>query len=89
MVSQKISLYVDVREQNEWDAWHIQWAMHIPLGDIESGKYSQIPKDIPVFLYCRSGRRSGIAYDILRKAGYTNISNVWWMAEVPQVTIVQ
>ena len=67
------TLYVDVREDDEWAAWHIDWALHVKLGDIEAGKLDAIPKDVPVALYCRSGRRSGIAYDILSKAWYTNI----------------
>ncbi|MFZ2256430.1 MAG: rhodanese-like domain-containing protein [Patescibacteria group bacterium] len=45
------------------------------LADIEAGRLDKIPKDTPVALYCRSGRRSSIAYDILTKAGYTNITN--------------
>lgn len=74
--SQSQTLYVDVREPSEWQAGHIDGAILVPLGEIESGDFRKIPKDTPVKLYCRSGRRSGIAYDILTKAGYTNISNV-------------
>lgn len=61
-------LYVDVREPDEWAAGHIEGAIHVPLGQIEAGTYDQISKDIPVKLYCQSGRRSGIALDILKKA---------------------
>jgi phage shock protein E len=83
------ALYVDVREPSEWQAGHIEWAILVPLADIEAGRLDKIPKDTPVALYCRSGRRSGIAYDILKKAGYTNISNVWGMDQVPWVQIVR
>lgn len=65
---QSETLYVDVRELSEWQAGHIDGAILIPLGEIESGDLSKIPKDTPVKLYCRSGRRSGIAYDILTRA---------------------
>lgn len=82
-------LYVDVREDDEWTAGHIEWAMHVKLGEIETGRFEQIPKDTPVALYCRSGRRSGIAYDILTKAWYTNITNVWGMEQVRGVTIIR
>lgn len=67
-VTQSETLYVDVREPSEWQAGHIEGATLVPLGQIEAGDYSKIPKDTPVSLYCRSGRRSGIAYDILTKA---------------------
>jgi len=82
-------LYVDVREDDEWKAGHIEWALHVKLGDIEAGKFDQIPKDTPVSLYCRSGRRSGIAYDILTKAGYINVKNVWGMDGIASVKIVR
>ena len=32
-------------------------------------------KDTPIVLYCRSGRRSGIAEDSLRALGYSNLIN--------------
>lgn len=88
-VSQENLLYIDVREDNEWAAWHIEWAIHVKLWDIQAGNYSQIPKDTPVALYCRSGNRSGIAYDILSKAWYTNITNAWGITEIEWVKIVQ
>jgi rhodanese-related sulfurtransferase len=62
------TIYVDVREDDEWAAGHVDGALHVKLGDIQAGKFDAIPKDVPVALYCRSGRRSGIAYDILTKA---------------------
>ena len=83
------TVYVDVREDHEWAAWHIDGALHVKLGDIEAGKLDAIPKDVPVALYCRSGRRSGIAYDILTKAWYTNVTNAWGMEQVSGVKIVQ
>jgi len=33
-------------------------------------------KDRAVLLHCRSGRRSGIAQQQLRKLGYTNVHNL-------------
>ncbi len=29
-------ILIDVREKNEWDAGHIQGALHIPLGELEA-----------------------------------------------------
>ncbi|GAB0174384.1 MAG: hypothetical protein HHAS10_02630 [Candidatus Altimarinota bacterium] len=82
-------LYVDVREDSEWTAGHIEGAMHVKLGDIEAGNFSIIPKNTPVNLYCRSGRRSAIAYNILKNAGYTNIRDVGGMDSIQNVKIVQ
>jgi phage shock protein E len=63
---------VDVRELSEWRAGHIAGAVHLPLSQLERAKIipSEIAKDKPVYLYCRSGRRSGIAAKILQKQGY-------------------
>ena len=83
------SLYVDVREDNEWAAGHVEWALHVKLGDIEAGNFSAIPKDVPVNLYCRSGRRSAIAPSILKNAGYTNITDVGGMESLRGVNIVR
>ena len=33
-------------------------------------------KDAPILLYCRSGRRSGIALKALQEAGFKNAVNV-------------
>lgn len=83
------TLYVDVREPSEWAAGHVDGAILVPLGQIEGGDYSQIPKDVPVRLYCHSGRRAGIALDILTKAGYTNVENVGGIESVAGVKIVR
>jgi phage shock protein E len=61
----------------------------VKLGDIEAGNFSQIPKDTPVNLYCRSGRRSAIAYNILNNAGYTNITDVGGMEQIQGVNITR
>jgi rhodanese-related sulfurtransferase len=46
--SKQTLLYVDVREDEEWAAGHIEWAKHVKLGDIEAGNFSAIPKDTPL-----------------------------------------
>jgi phage shock protein E len=33
-------------------------------------------KDENIYLYCRSGRRSGIALETLKKAGFKNLINL-------------
>ena len=40
-----------------------------------------LDKDAPVYLYCRSGRRSGIAMDALQEAGYRNAVNIGGLQE--------
>ncbi len=68
-------LILDVREQSEYDAGHIPGVTLIPLNTVPN-RLSEIPKDKPVIVTCRSGNRSGQATDFLRQQGYTNVHNM-------------
>ncbi|MCS6839709.1 MAG: rhodanese-like domain-containing protein [Roseiflexus sp.] len=82
---------LDVREREEYVEAHIPDSVLIPLGQL-SRKLSSIPKDATIIAICRSGNRSGIAADILRRAGYSNVLNLrggiiaWVRAGLPIVT---
>lgn len=73
---EKIHL-VDVRESFEHDEFNIGGIL-LPLGDIRMGDTEKIDhlKDEEVYLYCRSGNRSGQAALILETMGFTNVTNV-------------
>jgi len=60
---------LDVREQDEWDAGHIDGAQHIPLGQL-GARVGEVPKDRAVVAVCRSGGRSERATQGLRTIGY-------------------
>ena len=73
----KSSMIIDVRTQSEWDSGHLKKAVHLPLDAFESGIEGLAKdKDATVYLYCRSGNRSGKALKIMQKLGYTNAANV-------------
>lgn len=65
---------IDVRTEAEWDTGHLDGALHIEWQDILNIS-SDIQKDEEIFLYCRSGNRSGKATKILVDAGYINAKN--------------
>ena len=65
---------IDVRTEAEWDTGHLEGALHIEWQDILKIP-SDIQKDEEIFLYCRSGNRSGKATKILIEAGYVNAKN--------------
>lgn len=85
------SFLVDVREQSEWDAGHIEGAVLIPLGQLAT-RMSEIPSDKTVLVICRSGNRSAQARDQLLEAGYAQVTsidggmNAWIQAGYPVVT---
>lgn len=66
---------IDVREISEYRQGRIAGAENIPLSQIQQ-KLDHISKDLPVFLYCRSGMRSKQAGKILSRNGYSQISNL-------------
>ncbi|MGJ7440344.1 FAD-dependent oxidoreductase [Aquipuribacter sp. MA13-6] len=60
---------LDTRTQAEYDAWHIPGAMLVPHTELRR-RLAEIPRDKPVYAYCRSGFRSYIAYCVLRQNGF-------------------
>lgn len=66
---------VDVREADEWVTGHIPGALHIPLGDV-GRRSGEVDADRPLITVCRSGRRSLIAADAFRKAGYADAASL-------------
>lgn len=88
-VAQEQKIYLDVREDDERAAGHVQGAMHIKMGEILAWSYSQIPTDEPVYVYCRSGRRAGEVISYLKTKGYTNVINAGGMSELQDVQIVR
>lgn len=67
-------IILDVRTQEEYAQGHIPNAILIPDYEIEE-KAETVLKDKNqlILVYCRSGRRSKLASEILVKLGYTNI----------------
>ncbi len=66
---------LDVREPSEWTSFHIPGATLIPLGSL-AGRVSEVPKDKPVVVVCRTGHRSQQGRDILQQAGFTNVTSM-------------
>jgi hydroxyacylglutathione hydrolase len=79
---------VDVRGANEWAGGHLPGAVHIPLGYL-SDRAGEIPSDRPVVVQCQAGGRSAIAASLLKRAGFTDVTNLsggiiaWSVAGLP------
>jgi rhodanese-related sulfurtransferase len=65
---------LDVREDSEWAAGHIDGAQHIPLGDLPA-RLGEIDAERPIQVVCHLGGRSARATAWLQAQGY-NASNV-------------
>lgn len=71
-------MLLDVREAAEFSSrelGHATGATLIPLGTLRE-RLSELPKDKPVVVLCRSGRRSAQACAILDKAGFPQVANI-------------
>ena len=59
----------DSRDPHEWrEDGVVPGAIQIPLGDLPD-HLASIPRDAPVTVFCRSGRRAAIAASMLDAAG--------------------
>lgn len=68
-------LLIDVRAHVEYNAWHIPEAINIPLGELRE-RLGELPRDKPLFLYCRVGFRSYLAYRLLTQSGFVQVKTL-------------
>jgi phage shock protein E len=66
---------VDVREPSEFASGHFQGSMNIPLGIIPLRLEEFKAMNGPIVVYCRSGNRSGMAMNLLKQAGMSDVYN--------------
>lgn len=76
---------IDVRTPKEFAAGHIVGALNVPVeaSDFDD-RIATFDRDEPYFLYCRSGRRSAIAAEIMAKAGFTDIVDAGGLEQLAQ-----
>ena len=75
------AVLLDVRTGEEYSKGHIPNSKNLPLQSIDkAGKFIN-SKEAPVFVYCRSGNRSGMAKEMLSNMGYKNVKNIGGIAE--------
>jgi molybdopterin/thiamine biosynthesis adenylyltransferase/rhodanese-related sulfurtransferase len=71
------AVFVDVREQDEWDEGHIPGALYLGRGNLESRIEAAVPdKTRQVVVYCAAGNRSVFATKTLEALGYENVSSL-------------
>lgn len=75
MDTEKEYIILDVREDEEYSTGHAKGAVLFPLGTINPKTVGEVipSKSIPVLVYCRTGRRSRMAAQRLKKLGYTRV----------------
>jgi rhodanese-related sulfurtransferase len=70
-------VFIDVREDHEWNVSHIPKAIHIGKGILERDIAANISdKNSEIILYCGGGFRSALSAYNLQKMGYTNVASM-------------
>ena len=77
-------IVIDVRTPVEWSEGHLQSSDNIEWQNILSITES-VPKNEKIYLYCRSGNKSGKATKLLIDAGYTNVTNAGSMSQAGEL----
>lgn len=88
-----VTAVIDVRTVEEFNAGHLEGALNIPveIGDF-AGTISELDPEGNYLVYCRTGRRSGLAIEQMTQLGFKNLSNLGSLenaSSVTQIPIVQ
>jgi phage shock protein E len=75
-------LYLDVRTPEEYAQVHVEPSINIPVDELSASLHALGSREREIIIYCRSGRRSAIALEILRAAGFTNVRDVGAISNV-------
>lgn len=70
------TVWLDVRSHDEFNSGHLPGAINIPHTEIATAIAElKLDKNTPIAIYCKSGRRAGLALEVLQQQGYSNLSN--------------
>ena len=70
-------IIIDVRTSQEFNSGHIIDATNIDFySDDFTDKLKIVRKDVPIYVYCRSGGRSSSASNKMEKLGFTKVYNL-------------
>lgn len=69
---------LDVRSPQEYAEWFIEGAINIPHTELRErlAELDYLDRDAPLYVYCRSGVRSYIAYRVLVQSGFTQVASL-------------
>ncbi len=74
LINREDAVVLDIREDAEFDAGHINGARHIPLAHLNT-RIEELSrfKDTPVIAYCNTGQRAYAAAKTLEQAGFSKV----------------
>lgn len=80
------AVWLDVRSVDEYNADHIEGSILLPHTNINRVSAAVLgEKDQPIYVYCRSGRRSAIAEKSLKALGFSNVTNIGGLVDAKRL----
>ncbi len=71
------AVFMDVREDHEWQAGHAAQAVHLGKGILERDLEKTVPDPgTEIIMYCGGGFRSALTADAAQQMGYRNVSSL-------------
>jgi phage shock protein E len=86
---EKKAIVLDVRTLSEYNSGHVAGSVHVPLDRIESELNKLKKYGKPIVTCCATGRRSGIAADMLNRKGIEAINGGSWSSVKSQLANVR
>jgi rhodanese-related sulfurtransferase len=81
------TIVIDVRTPAEYTEGHLDGAVNINVEDESFATIiSQLPTDGDYVVYCRSGKRSAQAVELMKKAGFTHVADAHGIEAASQAT---
>jgi len=82
-----VTSVIDVRSPEEYNAGHLEGALLIPVevGDFV-GSISELDREGNYIIYCRTGRRAGVAIQQMTELGFKNMTNLGSLENAAAVT---
>jgi len=71
----KAMTLVDVRAPAEYEGYHVEKAVNIPVQDLRT-RHRELDKNLPVVIVCSTGIRSSIGGSILKMKGFSDVFSV-------------
>ena len=75
-LNDKTKQFVDVRTPGEYKGNHIKGFKNVPLNQLAQKAEKELSKEKEVIVICQSGMRSRQASKILKKLGFSKVTNV-------------
>jgi len=71
------AVFLDVREDGEWEKGHAVQAVHLGKGVLERDIEKMFPDpETEIIMYCGGGYRSVLTADVAQRMGYRNVTSL-------------